>query len=76
MFSNVERGNVITVGVFIDDDGVCSWSEGLHRLKIPALVPTMLLKWGILSMPCNIGTLVLVFDVSESIRLHTLLLPQ
>ena len=76
MFSNVKRGNVITVGVFIADGGVCSWSEGLHHLKIPAPVPTMLPKWGILSMPHNIGTLILIFDVSESVQLHTLLLLQ
>ena len=74
MFLNVERGKVITAGVFIDDGGACSWSGGLHRLKIPGLVPTMLPKWGILSMPHNIGTLILVFNVSESVRLHTLLL--
>ena len=76
MFLNVDRGNVITAGVFIGDGGVCSWSEGHHHLKIPAPVPTMLLKLGILSMPHSIGTLVLVFNVSEFVRLCKLLLPQ
>ena len=67
---------MITAGVFIGDGGVCSWSGGLHRLKIPALVPMMLLKWDILSMPHSIGTLVLVFDVSEFVQLCKLLLPR
>ena len=74
MFSKVERGKVITAGVFIVDGEVCNWSGGLRRLKIPVQVPTMLPKWDILSMPCNIDTLVHVFSVLESVRLCILLL--
>ena len=67
---------MITAGVFIVDGEVCNRSGGLHRLKIPVQAPTMLPKWDILSMPRNIDTLVLIFDVSESVQLRTLLLLQ
>ena len=65
---------MITAGIFIVDGEVCNWSGGLCRLKILVQVPMMLPKWDILSTPRNIDTLVLVFDVSGSVRLRTLLL--
>ena len=65
---------MITAGVFIVDGDVCSWSGALRHLKILVQVLMMLPKWDILSTPHNIGTLVHVFGVSESIQLHILLL--
>ena len=76
MFSKVDKGNVITVGVFIVYGVVCKWSAGFRRLKILVQVPTMLLKWDILSTPRNTDTLVHVFSVLKYVRLHMFLLPQ
>ena len=74
MFSKVDKGNVITVGVFIVYGDVCKWSADFRCLKILVQVPTMLPKWDILSTPHNTDTLVHVFSVLKFAQLRMFLL--
>src|ERR1700728_129326 len=75
MFSYDDSGSLIIVGsadAFIADDGSCISLGVLRYRKIPLPVPTMLRQWGIPSISRSIGTLFLVFDVSEYFRLRRL----